>query len=325
MGAIGIKLGGRRIVAPFFAATVADDQRLWPWKRGLRPDALLVSYDVLQMGPQRTSLPLARSLDFNGFVIVDSGGYGLSTEKDPGAVYRVQRAVGADLGVTLDKVALTTDSTRMQWAAVNQTVRNASAIRRRHRGPMALEGVVQGATPKQLATCSSRLGQLGFDVYGVPVSMQSKYRRYAAAVERVAGVMSGLPPKSKIHALGCGSRSLMAILSYIGVTIFDSRSYYQRAIYGENVESVTMCSVGTPRGKAACAKCLQRRRPGATLEGRTDYNLNEILKETTRIRCALEESRMEEYLRRRLTKRVVDEIFRVIDRLTPLLKSREPA
>jgi len=312
-----IRLGGRRIAAPFFAATASDDERLWSWKRGVRPDALLVSYDVLRLQRQRTTTPVARTLDFDGVVIVDSGGYGKSTEKDPAAVYRVQRTVGATLGVTLDRIPYTTDSPRVQWAAVNETVRNARLIRRRHRGRMALEAVIQGATPAQFADCGRRLAALRFDVYGVPVSMQSKYRRYAAAVERVAHAISALPSKATIHALGCGSRTLMAILSYIGVTIFDSRSYYQQAMYGENIEGVTMCALGTPRSKPTCGACLDRRRPGRTVEARTDYNLNETVKEMIRVRCALEESMMEEYLQRRLGKKAFNEISLLIERLTP--------
>lgn len=312
-----IRLGGRRIGTPFFAATAADDDRLWPWKRGARPDAVLVSYDVLRLGPQRTTTPVARTLDFTGVVIVDSGGYGTSTEKDPAAVYAVQRTVGANLGVALDRIAFTTDSPRVQRAAVNETVHNAALVRRRHRGAMALEAVVQGVTPRQFADCGRRLAALRFDVYGVPVSVQSKYRRYVAAVERVAHAMSAVPPKATIHALGCGSRSLIAILSYMGVAIFDSRSYYQRAMYGENVKNVTMCALGTPRGKPACGACLDRGRPGRTLETRTDYNLNEIRKEMIRVRCALEESMMEQYLRRRLGKKLFQQISSVIERLAP--------
>lgn len=319
MGVIDrVRIGRRRLAAPFFAATASEDDRLWPWTRDVRPDAVLVSYDVLKMNPQWTLMPVARTLRFRGFSIVDSGGYGVSTEKDPAAVYRVQRAVGADLAVALDKVALSTDSTRAQRAAVKQTLRNARAVRRGHRGATALEAVVQGVTPSQLSACAEGLARIGFQVYGVPVSMQSKYRRYAAAVERIAHAASGLPPRAMLHALGCGSRTLMAILSYVGVTIFDSRSYYQRAMYGENIRSVTLCAVGEPRGKAACASCLQRRKPGSTAQGRTDYNLSEILKEICRIRCALEESRMEQYLARRLEKKVAGTVLPLIDKLPSL-------
>jgi queuine/archaeosine tRNA-ribosyltransferase len=317
-----ITLGGRRIRVPFFAATASDDENLWPWKRGVRPDAVLISYDVLRQKSQRTSQPLARTLAFSGLMIVDSGAYGTSHERDPAAVYGVQRAVGANLGVMLDQVALTTDSARLQWAAVNQTIRYARAIRRRHRRGMTLEAVVQGATPGQLATCSRRLGALHFDAYGIPLSMQSKYRHYVAAVERVAYAMSGLPPNAKIHALGCGSRTLMAILTAIGVTIFDSGSYYLRATYGENIKSVTMCALGQPRGKAACKGCLEQRPPGRTLAARTDRNLHEILKEMTRIRCALEESQMNEYLERRLTKKVFRKVAQAVELLYPFRRLR---
>ena len=311
-----ITLGGKRLRLPFFAATVADDERLWSWKRGLRPEALLVSYDVLRMKQARTSQPLAETLDFDGPVIVDSGGFGANAETDASAVYRLQRAVGASLAIVLDRVAFTTDRRKEQLAAVAESVSNARLIRRRHRGAMTLEAVVQGATPEQLQGSSRALARLHFPVYGVPLGMQAKYRRYGPAVERVAYAVSALPSRAALHALGCGSRTLIAVLAYFGVTIFDARSYYQRALYGDNLKSVTMCALGAPRAKPGCGACLNRRRPGRSLEARADYNLNEILKEVTRVRCAIEESMMDEYLPRRLGRKVFDEISLAVERVT---------
>jgi queuine/archaeosine tRNA-ribosyltransferase len=318
-----LTLGGRRMRTPFFAATVSEDPRLWPWRRGLQPDALLVSYDVLGREPGGWTAPVARTLDFERCVIVDSGAYGASSETRPTAIDDVQQAVGANVGVVLDKVALSSDPRRRQWEAVRRTIRNAMQIRRRHHRTMSLEAVVQGATPDQLHRCARALAALGFAAYGVPVSMQSKRRNYAAAVERVASAAAGLPSNAAIHALGCGSRTLMAVLSYIGVTSFDSRSYYQRAAYGENFTSVTMCAAGEPRNNPGCDACRSRRPPGRTLETRTDHNLDEVLKEIQRIRCALQVSRMESYLQRRLSKRLFSELSLLIERLAPHRRLRD--
>jgi queuine/archaeosine tRNA-ribosyltransferase len=302
----------RRVRLPFFAATAADDERLWPWNRNTLPDAVLISYDVLRLDKERVKGSLAKTLNFRGLTIVDSGGYGASRETNPVTVYELQKDVKCNLGVLLDKVALTTDSPRMQRAAIAQTIRNARRVRRLNRGVIALEAVAQGASPRQLAACGRQLGALKFDVYGVPVSMQAKYRRYRAALERVVSVMSVLPVDSTIHALGCGSRTLIAILSAVGVTIFDSRSYYQRALYGENLKSVTMCALGQPKNTPECAACLEQRPPGRNLLGRVDRNLHEMQKEILRVRCALGESAMEQYLQRRLSKKIFAEVQPII-------------
>lgn len=315
-------VGGRRIDTPFFAATVADDERLWSWRRKVGVQALLISYDVLRLDPLRAGQTLPKTLQSKVPVIVDSGGYGLSVETSAAAVYKLQTSVDADVGVTLDYVALSTQTVREQQLAIDRTVRNAAIISRMHRGRMALEGVIQGATPEQLAACARRLARLQLDVYGVPVSNQSKYRRYGAALERIAYGASALPASARIHALGCGSRTLMAILAAVGVRVFDSQSYYKRALYGENIDGITMCVFGKPRGISACDACMLRRRPGRTLEGRTDYNLFEINKEIFRIRCALRESVMTEYLRRRLKVRGATNIFDKLKALQPLLGKR---
>jgi queuine/archaeosine tRNA-ribosyltransferase len=154
--------------------------------------------------------------------------------------------------------------------------------------------------------------------------MQSKYRRYAAAVERVVHATAALPPTAVVHGLGCGSRTLMAILSALGVRIFDSRGYYQRAMYGENIETITMCALGTPRNKPTCGVCLTRNLPGRTFEGRVDHNLKETLKEIIRVRGAMEESAMESYLRRRLGKKLFAQMQAVITRLAPLMRGSTP-
>lgn len=318
-----VLLGGLRVRVPFFAATASDDQRLWPWARGLRPDAVLFSYDMLRRRRRRASQRLTRTLGFRGLAIVDSGGYGRSTETDPTAVYRLQRTVGANLGIALDVGAAYRDPARLQWASVRRTIQHARAMRPRLRGTMALEAVVQGATPGQLASCSRALGALRYDVYGVPLSQQSKYRRYGAAVKRVAYAMSGLPPNATVHALGCGSRTLMAILSAVRVSIFDSTNYYTQALRGESLKSITMCALGTPQGKPECRLCLEERPRARTLEERADRNLHEIQKEMTRIRCAIEESQLNEYLARRLSKKVFREVAQAIEELSPFRKLRD--
>jgi queuine/archaeosine tRNA-ribosyltransferase len=114
----------------------------------------------------------------------------------------------------------------------------------------------------------------------------------------------------------------MGVLTAMGVTIFDSASYYLRATYGENIKSVTMCALGKPRGKTACKSCLEERPPGRTLVARTDRNLHEVLKEITRIRCALEESQMDEYLKRRLTKKAFGQVAAAVERLYPFRRLR---
>jgi hypothetical protein len=75
-----------------------------------------------------------------------------------------------------------------------------------------------------------------------------------------------------------------------------------------------MCAQGTPMGKTACKDCLARSRPGRTVAARADHNLNEIMKEVIRIRCALEESNIDEYLRRRIGMKLFKQILPMLAR-----------
>lgn len=295
-----LRLGAWAAEAPVFAATVPADRRLWSWTRGVVPGSLLVSYDVLRANPALLEGGLHRALHFRGPVIVDSGGFGAAIETDPLRVYRLQRSAGADLGIVLDRVAPPGAPPAWQRAGVRTTIANARRVVRANHHRLALEIVVQGGTPRQLEECGRAVGAFRTPFYGIPLSAEAKRRRYEAALARVLHARRHLPRASALHGLGCGSRTLTAILAWAGVRVFDSRAYYQRAIYGENIASVSMCALGRPRHKPACEACLARARPGRTLEGRTDHNLREMLRELTRIRCAMAEGAMEDYLARRV-------------------------
>ena len=221
-----LRLAAHTLRPPTFAATIARDRSSWTWTRGVIPDAVLVSYDVLKPWHEAHDRDLQATLGFQGPIIVDSGGYGASVERDPRAVTAFQAAVGADLAVVLDARPSAAMSSRQQLVVLRRNavwLRDAKeqAPRIRH------EAVVHGLDVRQYQYAANLLATEAPAVYGVPVSDESRRRRYEQAVSRVLAIQERLPPRASIHALGCGSRTLMSLLAGVGVELFDSTSYFR--------------------------------------------------------------------------------------------------
>jgi 7-cyano-7-deazaguanine tRNA-ribosyltransferase len=286
---------------PVFAATIFIDKKTWFWKYGLPQEALLISYDVLLDRAEFLNRPLADTLRFSGLIVVDSGAFGRTGAADAETIYEGQYRVRADIAVALDHVASQSSDPTEQWNHVRNTVANAAkAARLNGKRPLAIEGVVQGATTSQRTWCARQLSGLNLRVYGVPVSHFSKYRQYDEAAKRVLEAISILPRKSLVHAMGAGSRTTMAVLSYFGADIFDSTSWFSVAAQGEKLKPVTLCIFDRPKGKPECDLCQSSHGRVRSTQGRARHNLLEIFKEMTRIRCAQEEGVMRHYLDLRL-------------------------
>lgn len=304
-----VTIGGHRLTLPAFAPTVFLDERSWFWTYGFSPDVLLVSCDVLAKRPSLARDRISKGLKFPGLVIVDSGGFGQNATLDPAVIAAMQRTVGADIAVALDRVAASWFSNAKQWNMVRTTVANAAVAMRLHkRGSIRTEGVIQGATPDQRKWCATELRKAGVKQFGIPVSNFSKYRQYDESVRRVLEVKSLLPRTAIIHGMGAGSRTTMAVLAYLGVEIFDSSSWFTRAWRGERFTPVNSCVFDKPRGKPQCTFCPARPGRVRSAKDRVSHNLREDLKEIMRIRCAQEEKLMPSYLERRLKPAVMKKL-----------------
>jgi queuine/archaeosine tRNA-ribosyltransferase len=295
-----LQLGRSRLRLPQFAPTVFLDQSTWFWQQGLSADVMLVSYDVLARRPSLLQEPLRKTLGYAGRVIVDSGGFGRGSGVTARRLYDVQRRIKADLAVILDEVPLLSMSRREQERVVAVNVRDARSIARGHRSSMQLEGVIHGVTPFQQQNTARALAASGIRVFGVPMSGYSKHRQYAQAVDRFLVARRALPREAVIHALGCGSRTLMGLLTYFGADLFDSSGYFRTASYGKKLSPITMCVLGKPVGKTDCTLCLSKQSVVRTTKDRVRHNLLETLKEAARLRCACEHRVLDEYLRERL-------------------------
>jgi tRNA-guanine family transglycosylase len=295
---------------PTFYPAISMDKVSWAWTRGVETEGLLVSYDVLNQASLSHAPGIKSFLGFQGKVILDSGAFGLARETNPLRVHDTQLRLRPDIAILLDKIPAQGASPAQQERDVRETIANAAAIAARHgKRRMKLMAVVQGDTPALRAFCSSELARLGYTLIGIPLSDLSRTRQYVAGLEKTLAIQELFPTGTVFHALGSGSRTMIAILSAAGIRSFDSSASYKAAIKGEAVSPVSVCSIGKANTKPECAGCLATTRTPRSPAAKADHNLREILKEIQRCRCAIQENKMTTYLQAKLTKPVCAEVF----------------
>jgi tRNA-guanine family transglycosylase len=301
-----LRVKKKRLALPVFFPTLTSGPESAFWTYGITNPGALISYDVLfkkkRLFEQALKRGLKEAFGFTeGVFIMDNGAFGRVIETNPLKIYEAQRAVGADIGIILDRVAYTQSTNNEQWTSVLTTVSNAQAVVAQGPRKMLLEGVVQGVTERQFTYCAQKLKSLNMDIYGVGVSYYITHGKYREGIEKVRRIREVLGGNSVIHALGCGSRSYLAILGALGVGIFDSLSYFYSSIYRQLLKPITMCAMGEVRpAHPLCDACLK---PTTTRPAKNYFvhNLTEILKEAERTQCALRAGTMESYLQRRLS------------------------
>jgi len=293
-----------KINKPTFFPSISTDKNTWFWKDNIKADGLLISYDVLLNDPDfsGTTRNVKQVLGFDGFVIIDSGAFGLSEEDDPEVVFTTQKRLNPDIAILLDKIPSKDATESQQKKDIDITIKNAALISKQNNNKWLLMAVVQGNSEPLLNYCAQKLSNLKFRVIGIPLSQYSKYRQYESAILKVKNVKKHFDNKTIFHGLGCGSRSLIAILSHLGIRLFDSSAFYKAALHDEAVEPVTFCSINKPNSKKECKACLMTQRKPQSFKANVQHNLREILKEIQRCRCALQENRMKDYLLVRLEK-----------------------
>lgn len=298
-------VGHKRIELPCFLPTIELSPRSWFWKYGIKHREALISYDTL-IGSKKflkkaTRIGIVQALEFDrGLIVVDSGAYGKVIETNPYKIYQTQKEVKADVGILLDVIPHALGTSRDQWKSVKKTIENAANIKKKHhKKGFLLEGVIQGITKKQYQTCAKELKDLNLDIYGVGISHYLKRQKYERLLDKMLSIRSILPDSTIIHALGCGSRSFTAILSYFGISLFDSFTYFYYSIYRRKLRPVSLCATGKDKGTNKCRLCLSTVKISSTSDY-FKYNLWEILKETIRVRCAIKHNTLRDYLDVRL-------------------------
>jgi len=275
---------------PTFFPSISNDKTTWFWKNNIKTDGLLISYDVLTNNKlfSGTKKSIKQLLGYKGLVTIDSGAFGSSQEQDPIVVYERQKQLKPNIGILLDRIASINASNQQQEQSVEITLKNAEIINKINRNKIHLMAVVQGTNNTLLEYCSKELSKQKFKIIGIPLSNFSKHRRYKEAAEKYLLIKKHFTSDTIFHGLGCGSRTLCAILTHLGIRFFDSSAFYKAATFKEAIRPESFCSINNPNTKKECAQCLFKQRKPVSFQATVNYNLREVLKEMQRCRCAVE-------------------------------------
>jgi len=186
---------------------------------------------------------LARTLDFDGVIMTDSGSFQLSVygqvEISNAQTIQFQQAIQSDIIVPLD-IPTHPDSPREQveqeLAVTMDRITEARTIAdHEHHTPAAqvLGGMhldLREKTGRTLSTAGFR-----FCPIGAVVPLMEAYR-YADLVKVVMAAKHGLSPAVCVHLFGAGHPSMFALAVAMGCDLFDSAAY---ALYAKDGRYMT--------------------------------------------------------------------------------------
>jgi len=206
-----------------------------------------IIYRNEELKDKAQKLGLHDMLDFQGFIMTDSGsfqlyGYG-NVEVEPEEIIGFQEKIGSDLGVILDIPTPPDVERERAESELEETLRRAD-ISLGARGKIPLGGTIQGSTFPDLREKSAReMGKKNFELYpiGGVVPLMEDYR-FADLARVIMHSKMHLPVEKPVHLFGCGHPMVFAFAVALGCDLFDSAAY---ALYAKDGRYIT--PTGTKR------------------------------------------------------------------------------
>jgi 7-cyano-7-deazaguanine tRNA-ribosyltransferase len=250
-------------------------------------------------------------LDFDGVIMTDSGAYQTliygDVETTNSEVIQFQRDIKTDIGVILDVPTGWGVSEKYAKHTVEETLKRAREfVKARAGNDILWTGPVQGGAYLDLVAESARMmGELPFQVHalGSPTPIMEQYL-FGTLVDMVMTAKQNLPPDRPFHLFGAGHPFMFALAVALGCDMFDSAAY---ALFARQDRYMT--ETGTLRLKeieyfpCPCPECTRT----SPLEVKTmskperqrllaRHNLHVSMAEIKRIKQAITEGRLWEYL-----------------------------
>ncbi|MGQ4834058.1 MAG: tRNA guanosine(15) transglycosylase TgtA [Candidatus Asgardarchaeia archaeon] len=254
-------------------------------------------------------------IDFDGIIMTDSGAYQLLIYGDvnvsPDEIILYQQKIGSDIAVILDYPSGTAKSYEDAKRAVEITLERAKKfITSRKQDGILWVGPVQGSPYVDLVRYSAKaMRKLNFDIYAIG-SQTIVMEQYD--FKRLVNVFMNsrilLPHNVPIHLFGAGHPIMFSLAVAMGADLFDSAAY---ALYAKNDRYIT--PEGTLNIKdlkemtCACPVCSRytpdeiRKLPKNEREKLlAEHNLYVSLEEIRKIKQAIYDGRLWEYMQSRL-------------------------
>ena len=252
-----------------------------------------------------------RLLGFDGVIMTDSGAYQIlvygDIEVKPEEIVDYQEKIGTDIAVILDIPTGWNISRKHAEETVKETLARAEALWKiKSRNDILWVGPVQGGKFLDLISKSAKeIGKLPFEIHalGSPTPVMEQYQ-FDMLVDMIMAAKMNLPLERPLHLFGAGHPFMFSLAIALGCDMFDSAAY---AIYAR--ENRYMTEYGTFRLEelewlpCSCPVCVKhtakelRDMPKNEREKLlAEHNLHVCFGELRRIRQAIVEGRLWEYL-----------------------------
>lgn len=252
-----------------------------------------------------------RSFNWNNIIMTDSGGYQVlvygDIRIDNRTIVNYQNSIGSDIGVILDIPTGSHMDKRRAIRSIEETFRRAAEALPIIQDSNALWVLpIQGAPYKDLVIYSSiRAWKYPYHIYalGSPTVLLEKYE-YSRLVELVALARIHLPPNKPLHVFGVGHPMIIPFLVAFGADLFDSASYVLYARDGRYMVSSGTKKIDElsyfPCSCPVCSKYTPYELNEMDNYSRTKllalHNIYKLREEINRIKQAIKEGRLWEYL-----------------------------
>jgi len=320
LGRIGrLETKSGRVETPLFLPVINPAKQVVPaadMKRLFGCDALITNAYILKKhsedGPAKNGLH--KFLDYDGTVMTDSGAYQIlaygQVESTPEEIIQYQEMIDTDIATILDIPTGWEISKEYADHTVSETLNRAKSLEAlKTRQDIAWVGPVQGGRYLDLVSCSAReMAKLPFQIHalGSPTSVMEQYL-FSLLLDMVLTAKIQLPPDRPFHLFGAGHPFMFSFAIALGCDLFDSAAY---SIYAR--EDRYMTEYGTLRTSVlrylpcSCPVCSNNSlkelldMPKVDREeSLTKHNLYVCFSEMKRIKQAISEGRLWEYLEMR--------------------------
>jgi 7-cyano-7-deazaguanine tRNA-ribosyltransferase len=253
-------------------------------------------------------------LGYNGVIMTDSGAYQIlvygDIEASPEEIIKYQEEIGTDIATILDWPTGWKVSREHAEKTVNETLHRAKQLfDLKTREDILWVGPVQGGTYIDLVIRSAiEMGKMPFQIYalGSPTEVMEHYC-FDVLVDMVMAAKMHLPFDKPFHLFGAGHPFMFALAVALGCDFFDSAAY---AIYAREdrymTDSSTLRLNEIDYFPCACQNC-SKKTPKQVLEMPkekrqvllSEHNLYVCLSELKRVKQAIKDGRLWEYLEMR--------------------------
>ncbi len=260
-------------------------------------------------------------LNFPGAIMTDSGTfqsyvYG-DIEVEPEEIIEFQKKIGVDIATMLDVFGKPNLNFEESKKIVEETV-SRSEISINAADGMLLNGPIQGGLfPELRALSAEKMSGFDFSIHpiGGIVPLMEK-RKYPELIRIISSCRHLIPSSRPVHLFGCGHPHLFAISVAMGVDFFDSAAYAlfardDRLIMPWGTEKLENISEW-PTASKTFFEYSPKQVKSLPKDERTkilaEFNLEISMKEMARVREAVRNGKIWEYVERKSTEHPALEI-----------------